>query len=484
MKTMSKILTVIALVVLCVSLFTLTAFAEEHAATDTIVGTSAEKAATCAEDGSKAYTICSCHNVYEGVYTDAASIDTSKIVGDMAELVIPKDPTKHPTATLPEVAAVAPTCLKDGVKKHYHCDACGKDFSDEAGAIEMTDVKDPKADHEAADTVGTAEVPPTCGKDGTKAYWICQWCGQKISKASGGYVLTDLTIPATGEHDWGEWTEVSKATGTHGGEEQRVCKKCGKTETRGTDAKGIEADPEGSDLFYSIDGRDTYYRGEDLPEFWSKLIQELNDESGPNKNYVGVRIGTSNSMYANTFHTLDFWSYDDTIRLGPDLIKSLDAGTYYIWVYDTRNQDRHTDSKVWHLVDVPTLEPINTDKHVVNSTKNLRFRASEPIKDASVKVGGKTLLDDNYYYVSNDGLTITLSPDFLNERQVGTYTISANTVANNTKVSCPFYILSTASASASPKTGDESQLGLWAAFLLLSGAAVVVLVPKIRKHGA
>ena len=102
-----------------------------------------------------------------------------------------------------------------------------------------------------------------------------------------------------------------------------------------------------------------------------------------------------------------------------------------------------------------------------------------------MKVGGKSLYDANYYYVSNDGLTITLSPDFLNERQAGTYTISANTVANGTKVSCPFYILSTASgSSASPKTADESQLGLWAAFLLLSGAAVVVLVPKIRKHGA
>ena len=153
-------------------------------------------------------------------------------------------------------------------------------------------------------------------------------------------------------------------------------------------------------------------------------------------------------------------------------------------LYNDLDVNRHTNSIPFYIVDVPTLEPINTDKHVVNSTKNLRFRASEPITAESVKVGGKSLYDPNYYYVSNDGLTITLSPDFLNERQVGTYTISANTVANNTKVSCPFYILSTASASASPKTGDESQLGLWAAFLLLSGAAVVVLVPKIRKHGA
>ena len=189
-------------------------------------------------------------------------------------------------------------------------------------------------------------------------------------------------------------------------------------------------------------------------------------------------------MYANSYDTFDFWSSGNSITLGQKLVDNLDEGTYYIWVYNKNNPKEHTNSIPWYIVDTPTLDPINTDKHVVNSTKNLRFRASEPIKDASVKVGGKALLDDNYYYVSNDGLTITLSPDFLNERQVGTYTISANTVSDNTKVSTHFYILSTASASASPKTGDESQLGLWAAFLLLSGAAVVVLVPKIRKHGA
>ena len=43
-------------------------------------------------------------------------------------------------------------------------------------------------------------------------------------------------------------------------------------------------------------------------------------------------------------------------------------------------------------------------------------------------------------------------------------------------------MLTTAQGSASPRTGDESNLGLWAAFLLLSGTAVVVLVPKLRKQ--
>ena len=36
--------------------------------------------------------------------------------------------------------------------------------------------------------------------------------------------------------------------------------------------------------------------------------------------------------------------------------------------------------------------------------------------------------------------------------------------------------------SASPKTGDESNLVLWAAVMLLSGSAVVALVPRKKKQ--
>ncbi len=292
--------------------------------------------------------------------------------------------------------------------------------------------------------------------------------------------MADTVIPKT-DHNWGPAVVIKEPTNVSGGLVRYKCQNCDATMDETTDAKGIT---DGEDIWPVIAIRDTYFRGEDLPEFESDLIRKLNNESGPNANYVGVRIGTSKSLYANGYDTFDFWSWDGYIRLGQKTMDNLDAGTYYLWVYDKNHPEIHTRSIPFYIVDTPTLEPINTDKHVVNSTKNLRFRASEPIRDASVKVGGKTLLDDNYYYVSNDGLTITLSPDFLNERQPGTFTISANTVADGTKVSCPFYILSTAGASVSPKTGDESQIGLWAAFLLLSGAAIVVLVPKIRKHGA
>ena len=472
MKTMSKILATILLVVLCVSLFTVQAFA---AVGSTPVTHVAAVAATCTDKGMAEYWLAADGDVYLSNPGDPVS-DVSSYTGTMPEIA----ELGHDIVA---VAAKDATCMAEGNDAYWYCSRCGKLFSDAAGTTEISAVPTKAKVGHSADAGSKHEaVAATCGDEGSVEYYICKWCGQKVSATDDGAVLTTTVVPATGAHTWGAWTEVSAATETKGGVEKRVCTKCGKEEYRTTEPDGIPA--ANDNLYPLIASRDTYFRGEELPQFWSDLIGKLNKMGGGKVNYVGVRIGTSQSLYANGYDTLDFWSSGNTITLGENMVKNLDAGTYYVWVYNKSNPNEHTDSIPWYIVDVPTLEPINTDKHVINSTKNLRFRASEPVQAGSVKVGGKSLYDANYYYVSNDGLTITLSPDFLNERQVGTYTISANTVANGTKVACNFYIQSTASGySTSPKTGDESQLGLWAAFLLLSGAAVVVLVPKIRKHG-
>ena len=472
MKTMSKIMTALLIAALCVSLFTVQAYAAEGSSPVTHVPA---VAATCTEKGMAEYWLAADGDVYLSNPGDPVS-DISSYTGSMPE-------TEALGHNLTVVEAKDATCMAEGNSAYWYCSRCNKLFSDAAGTTETTldAVKIPKTNHKGLDASKHAKVDATCGDDGTLEYYICQWCGQPIASTEASSTMSSIIIPATGAHSFGAWTDVSAATATKGGVQKRVCTVCGLEEYQTTDPAGIPAADD--ELYAIIAERDTYYRGEELPQFWSELIGKLNKAGGGKVNNVGVRFGTNRSMYANSYDTLDFWSSGNTITLGEKMLRDIDAGVYYLWVYNKNNPNEHTNSIPFYIVDVPTLEAINTDKHVVNSTKNLRFRASEPIMPGSVKVGGKSLLDPNYYYVSNDGLTITLSPDFLNERQAGNYNISANTVADGTKVSCPFYILSTASASASPKTGDESQLGLWAAFLLLSGAAIVVLVPKIRKHG-
>ena len=59
----------------------------------------------------------------------------------------------------------------------------------------------------------------TCGEAGTK----------EVTDASGA--VKEVTIPATGNHTWGDWQAVKEATCAGKGERSRTCSTCGKTET-------------------------------------------------------------------------------------------------------------------------------------------------------------------------------------------------------------------------------------------------------------
>lgn len=154
-------------------------------------------------------------------------------------------------------------------------------------------------------------------------------------------------------------------------------------------------------------------------------------------------------------------------------------------------------SRGWHTVSVntvdgvascqfyvgATLRPVDTDKHVTGSSKNLQFVCSDPI--SRIWIGPTELTSFNYgdyWTLSASGKTVTLTAKFLNNLVAGnTYTITAQT-ENGDKPSCTFQILTKAQASTSPKTGDESNLALWAAVLVLSGGAAAVALPRLKKN--
>ncbi|MGM9683785.1 MAG: hypothetical protein ACI3XQ_09320, partial [Eubacteriales bacterium] len=134
----------------------------------------------------------------------------------------------------------------------------------------------------------------------------------------------------------------------------------------------------------------------------------------------------------------------------------------------------------------PVLEFVGTYKHVINSGKSLKLKCSEPI--AAVFVGKNGTQLDNYafqmYKLSNDGKTLTLTSEFLNQRAAGyTYSIWVKDASGNESNELYFQILTTAQANASVDTGDASDIALWAAFLILSGAAIAVALPRVKKNG-
>ena len=102
------------------------------------------------------------------------------------------------------------TCQTPGKKGYKHCSICNKDY--DASNTEITDWVIPvnPDGHELGDLI--AEVPATCKDPGEKAHRDCKLCGKHCDPITRKEIA-DLTIPATGDHNYGAW--VSNGNGTH-----------------------------------------------------------------------------------------------------------------------------------------------------------------------------------------------------------------------------------------------------------------------------
>ena len=210
-----------------------------------------ETPATCIDDGMKAHYYCSdC-----GKYFDERKKETTE-----AALTIPATGV-HTFGTLIEETPA--TCIAGGMKAHYKCTVCGKFFDEDknettedalktpvspyyghnfgrwveeeyatcqapgrkgykhcsicdknydASNTEITDFVIPinPDGHELGDLV--AEIPATCKDTGVKEHRDCRLCGKHCDPISRKEIA-DLTIPATGVHNYGDW--VSNGDGTH-----------------------------------------------------------------------------------------------------------------------------------------------------------------------------------------------------------------------------------------------------------------------------
>lgn len=213
---------------------------------------------------------------------------------------------------------------------------------------------------------------------------------------------------------------------------------------------------------------DTWYSGSGM--FYFYVNPDLKLVNGTQYNYYDVVI---DKMQIGG----DKLAYNGYQKFGvaSSVMDSLAPGNHTITVL-TNNGYATCNFKVG-----ATLRAVDTDKHVIGSSKNLQFVCSQPI--SRVWVGGVEITNNwgDYYSLSNNSKTITLSAAFLNERTAGqTYTLTVQTTYGD-QPSCTFQVLTKAQASASPQTGDESNLAMWAAVLILSGGAMVAVLPKLKK---
>ncbi len=83
--------------------------------------------------------------------------------------------------------------------------------------------------------IKTEEVPATCVKDGTTAYWNCSICNKMYPTADMTQdpqeITAPITIPATGNHSWDNGVVTEKATTEKEGIKTYTCTVCKATKT-------------------------------------------------------------------------------------------------------------------------------------------------------------------------------------------------------------------------------------------------------------
>jgi len=230
MKTSKRLLSILLMLTMLLSMFTVMASAAAapcegmHSEADVEAGTTKEypeKDATCKEGANPKYWEClKCHEFFwfdaDGKCTTSADAPTGK-----------PDATKH---QLRQVAAKDATCKEPGNIAYVICDVCGKMWTDMTLSTQRDVVNTPiDTSKHKLDKVDAKD--PTCTEDGYEAYWECSVCGQKFSDAEGKNKISAPTeIKASGHK--GYWMSGQEASCTKDG--RKVvwhCDKCGKNFT-------------------------------------------------------------------------------------------------------------------------------------------------------------------------------------------------------------------------------------------------------------
>ena len=113
--------------------------------------------------------------------------------------------------------------------------------------------------------------------------------------------------------------------------------------------------------------------------------------------------------------------------------------------------------------------------HVRGTSSNLYFNSNSSISKVYIS---NQLIDPANYTLSSDGKSVTLKANFLNLLNYGSYTMKLENTSGGTETAT-FRIVT---ANYAPATGDESNLAIWVAVMLISGVGAFALIPRRKKE--
>ena len=247
----------------------------------------------------------------------------------------------------------------------------------------------------------------------------------------------------------------------------------------------------------------------------------VNTEQFPNKtyNYGDVFQITDYKVSGDMLGISDYWTEDPvshefiggkTLKVYHELLKKLDFGDYTISVTQENHKKNNKDAsdpdpykntfsttkpfKLSLLPGITVADGLND--YIKGKNIWIKFVSCWPIDydddgTLAIWIGGQKISKD-YYSISNDHQTLWIYRNLLDQlRSNNSYTLTARLWRLNKTdgereyfypAQASFNILAAGSTSyKSPKTGDNSNVALWAAVAVLSGGAVVALIPKKKK---
>ena len=196
--------------------------------------------------------------------------------------------------------------------------------------------------------------------------------------------------------------------------------------------------------------------------------------------YIG---GKSLKLFSNMFRKFNFTDLEIFIKQ-----KNHDVGGTSKYV-----NEKTATFKVTLQPGITVADGLND--YIKGKNLWIKFQSCWPIDYDSdgtlaIWIGGQKI-GHEYYSISNDHQTLWIYRNLLDQlRSNNSYTLTARLWKYDNKgvkqtfypATASFNILAAGSTSyKSPKTGDNSNVALWAAVLVLSGGAVVALIPKKKK---
>ena len=230
---------------------------------------------------------------------------------------------------------------------------------------------------------------------------------------------------------------------------------------------------------------DAYYGGEATADFTIQAVYtvKFSTDGGTEIKEQTVLAGNKAAKPADPEkdgNEFSGWYQDATFSVAFDFDTPITADTtlYAMW---TPN-DYTLQSITGTTTDVSHSWTKGSGKDVVITVKLTTEPDNSFAHFTGVQIDGKTLTRDTDYTAREGSTIVTLKPATLQKLSVGVHTVTIN--FDNGSVETKLTIKAAPGSSTSPKTGDTSLTGLWAALMAVSGiglGGMLLVDHKCRK---